>query len=91
MLSNKNRTVLYIGITNNLERRIVEHKSGIGVGFTKKYNAFELLYYEIHNEVVQAIAREKQLKEWKRSWKIDLIITMNPKMVNLAHEWEYEP
>ena len=90
ILSNKNRTVLYIGVTNNLERRIAEHKSGVGVGFTHKYNAYELLYYEIHNEILQAIAREKQLKEWKRSWKIDLIKTMNSEMVNLAHDWEYE-
>ena len=89
-LSNKNRTVLYIGVTNDLERRIAEHRSGNGTGFAKKYNAFELIYYEIHNDIKHAIAREKKLKEWKRSWKIDLIKTMNEDMVDLANDWEYE-
>lgn len=90
ILSNKNRTVFYIGITNDLERRFAEHKSSTNKGFTKKYNVIELVYYEIHNEITQAIAREKQLKEWKRSWKIDLIKTMNSEMINLAEDWKYE-
>ena len=88
ILSNKNRTVLYIGVTNNLERRIEEHKNGIGSVFTKRYNVHDLLYYEIHNNIKQAIKREKQLKEWKRIWKMDLIKTLNPEMLNLAFDWE---
>ena len=87
ILSNKNRTVLYIGITNDLERRVAEHKNGIGSSFTKRYNAHELLYYEIHNDIKQAIAREKQLKEWKREWKLDLIKTMNVEMIDLGCDW----
>ena len=90
ILSNKHRNVLYIGVTNDLERRVAEHKSGIGSAFTKKYNAHELLFYEVHSNIKQAIEREKQLKEWKKDWKIDLIKTMNLEMVNLAHDWEYE-
>jgi putative endonuclease len=87
ILSNKNRTVLYIGVTNDLERRVAEHKAGIDSGFTKKYNVTELLYYEIHRNIKDAIDREKQLKEWKRSWKIDLIKTMNDGLSNLAEDW----
>ena len=90
ILSNKHRNVLYIGVTNNLERRIAEHKSGRGSAFTKKYNVNELLFYEIHSNIKQAIEREKQLKEWKKDWKIDLIKTMNSELVDLAHDWEYE-
>ncbi|MBA3971401.1 MAG: GIY-YIG nuclease family protein [Bacteroidetes bacterium] len=90
ILSNKHRNVLYIGVTNDLERRIAEHKNGVGSVFTKKYTAHELLYYEIHSNIKQAIAREKQLKEWKKDWKIDLIKTMNFEMNNLAHDWEYD-
>src|ERR1700745_3564111 len=90
IVSNKNRTVLYIGVTNDLERRMSEHKDGTGSVFTKKYNAHELVYYEIHNNIKQAIDREKQLKEWKRSWKIDLIKTMNSEMFDLAFNWEYK-
>ncbi len=88
ILSNKNRTVLYIGVTNDLERRMAEHKNGIGSSFTKKYNAHELLFYEIHNDITQAITREKQLKEWKREWKMDLIKTMNIEMLDLAFDWD---
>jgi len=92
ILSNKNRTVLYIGVTNDLERRVAEHKNRIGSSFTKKYNAHELLFYEIHNDITQAITREKQLKEWKREWKrewkMDLIKTMNIEMLYLTCDWD---
>jgi putative endonuclease len=88
ILSNKNRTVLYIGVTNDLERRMAEHKNGIGSSFIKKYNAHELLFYEIHNDINQAITREKQLKEWKREWKMDLIKTMNIEMLDLTCDWD---
>lgn len=87
ILSNKNRTVLYTGVTNDLERRIKEHKEGTGSAFTKKYNAHELLFYEKHNHIETAIRREKQIKEWNRQWKLQLIMEMNPEMINLAIDW----
>ncbi|MCW3102542.1 MAG: Excinuclease subunit domain protein [Bacteroidetes bacterium] len=87
ILSNKNRTVLYIGVTNDLERRINEHRQGTGSAFTKRYNVHELVYYEIHSNIEQAIAREKQLKEWKRNWKLELIKTLNAEMLDLATDW----
>ncbi len=83
MLSNKNRTVLYIGITSNLLRRIEEHKNGIGSIFTKKYNVNELLYFEVFNDINQAIKREKQLKKWNKDWKWSLIKENNPYLVDL--------
>ncbi|MGZ4056339.1 MAG: GIY-YIG nuclease family protein [Bacteroidia bacterium] len=88
---NKNRTVLYVGVTNDLEKRMEQNKNRTGSVFTRKYNAHELVYYEIHNDIKQAIDREKQLKEWKRDWKIDLIKTMNSEMLDLdlAFDWEY--
>ena len=90
ILSNKNRTVLYIGITNDLERRMAEHKSGTGSAFTKKYNISELLYYEVFDKIIDAIKREKQLKEWKREWKLELIKTMNSELLDLAVDWSSE-
>ena len=90
ILSNKNRTVLYIGITNDLERRMAEHKSGTGSAFTKKYNISELLYYEVFDKIIDAIKREKQLKEWKREWKFELIKTMNSELLDLAVDWSSE-
>ncbi|MCW3083796.1 MAG: excinuclease subunit [Bacteroidetes bacterium] len=79
--------MLYIGVTNNLERRIKEHKEGTGAAFTKRYNVQDLIFYEIHNQIEQAIKREKQIKEWKREWKLGLIQESNPKMLNLAEDW----
>ena len=66
ILSNKANTVLYIGVTNNLERRIYEHKNGVLEGFTKKYNVHKLVYFEMCGDIKDAIAREKQLKKWSR-------------------------
>jgi len=77
ILSNKSRT-LYIGVTNDLTRRIYEHKNKLVEGFTKKYNISKLVYYEMTNSIEAAIKREKQLKAWHRKWKIDLIETKNP-------------
>lgn len=78
ILSNKNRTTFYIGITNNLTRRIYEHKQGLIKGFTEKYKLKELLYFEEYNDINDAIRREKQLKNWHRSWKAYLIKKFNP-------------
>ena len=77
ILSNKNNTVLYVGITNNLVRRVYEHKNKLCQGFTKKYNTDKLVYYEVCDEAVSAIAREKQIKAGSRKKKISLIESMN--------------
>ena len=76
MASQKNGT-LYIDVTNNLARRVFEHKNDQGANFTKKYKVHHLVYYEVHDLIDETITREKQLKRWKRQWKIDLIETLN--------------
>ncbi|MEO0128565.1 MAG: GIY-YIG nuclease family protein [candidate division WOR-3 bacterium] len=86
ILANKTNKVLYIGVTNNLERRIYEHKHKLVPGFTKRYNLTKLVYYEFTNDVKSALYREKQLKNWHREWKIDLINSYNPEWKDLADE-----
>jgi putative endonuclease len=76
--ANKNNNVIYIGVTNNIERRIYEHKSGEIKGFTQKYNVHKLVYVEMYSNIDDAIKREKQLKGWSRSKKNILIETTNP-------------
>lgn len=88
MLTNEHGNVLYTGVTNNLERRIREHKSGEIQGFSSKYNCIKLVYFEEFNNINEAIAREKQLKNWKRSWKNALIVDMNPEWKDLAADWD---
>ncbi len=78
IITNQNNTVLYIGVTNDLKRRIYEHKNKIFKGFSSKYNIEKLVYYEIHNNINEAIVREKRLKEWKREWKDRVINELNP-------------
>lgn len=78
ILTNKSNEVFYIGVTNNLKRRMYEHKNKLIAGFTKKYNIAKLVYFEITNDIYSAIKREKQLKNWHRDWKINLINTFNP-------------
>ena len=73
ILASKRNGTLYIGITSNLADRVDKHKKGIYDGFTKKYKIEKLVYYEIYNDAYGAISREKQLKDWKRDWKIQLI------------------
>ena len=75
--------VLYIGVTNNLPRRIYEHKNGLVKGFSKKYKTNKLVYYETTNDINSAIAREKQLKNWHREWKMNLVISKNPGFAEL--------
>ena len=77
ILSNKSNKVLYVGVTNNLVRRIYEHKSKLVEGFTKKYNVNKLVYYEVIDDVVVAIQREKEIKGWTRNRKINLINEKN--------------
>lgn len=83
ILSNKLNTVLYIGVTNNLVKRVWEHREKILEGFTKKYNLYKLVYFEVFTEVSDAIQREKQLKKWERSWKERLINEKNPNWQDL--------
>ena len=86
VMTNKSRT-LYTGITNNLERRVYEHKNKLIEGFTKKYNITKLVYYEISNDVEAAITREKQIKGWLRRKKIALIESVNPQWKDLSEGW----
>jgi putative endonuclease len=86
MASKKNGT-LYIGVTNNLIRRMYEHKEGINEGFTKRYNIKKLVYYETSTDIIEAIKREKALKKWNREWKIRLIEKTNPDWNDLAEEF----
>ena len=78
ILTNKTDTVMYIGVTNDLRRRLCEHKNEQIEGFTKKYHVHKLVYFEEYSEVNDAIAREKQLKRWVRSKKNELVETKNP-------------
>ena len=85
LASMKNGT-LYIGVTNDLERRIYEHKNDLLPGFTRKYGVHLLVYYEMFEDINDAIIREKQLNKWNRSWKIRLSEKHNPKWVDLYNE-----
>ena len=86
ILANYSRT-LYIGVTNNLVRRIYEHKNQLNDGFTKKYGIHQLVHYEIFQDVSAAILREKELKGWVRKKKIALIKQSNPEWKDLARDW----
>ncbi len=86
IITNWNNKVLYIGVTNNIARRIYEHKNKLIDGFTKKYNVYKLVYLEEMNDVEAAISREKQLKGWNKDKKIMLIESINPKWNELYVE-----
>ncbi len=83
IITNFNNTTFYIGVTNDLKRRIYEHKNKIIEGFSKKYNLYKLVYYETTQDINSAIQREKQLKNWHREWKINLINKFNPEYRDL--------
>lgn len=83
LMSSANNRVLYIGITSDLTKRVWEHKNKITKGFTSKYNVDQLVYYEVFTDPENAIRREKQMKEWKRDWKIELIEKNNPEWTDL--------
>ncbi len=87
ILTNYNETTFYIGVTGNLQKRIWEHKNKAINGFTKKYNVDKLVYYELTEDVNVALNREKQLKNWHRQWKINLIKEMNPNFKDLSENW----
>ena len=84
ILTNYTNTTFYIGVTNNLQRRISEHKNKTVKGFSNKYNLKKLVYFEETNEINIAIRREKQLKNWHREWKINLIKDKNPEFDDLS-------
>jgi putative endonuclease len=85
-MTNKMNFVLYTGITNDLKKRVYQHKSMLTEGFTKKYNVVKLVYYEIFDNIYEAIAREKKIKAGSRQKKIDLIVSMNPTWKDLYYE-----
>jgi putative endonuclease len=87
IISNKRRTTLYIGVTSDLERRILEHKRGVGSIFSSRYKLTDLLYYEDIPGMMNAIEREKQLKNWHKEWKWNLIKQENPDLIDLAADW----
>ena len=86
-MSSPHDSTLYIGVTNNLERRIYEHKNKLLDGFTKRYNVDKLVYYESYTEVYLAISREKQLKGYKRQKKLELINLANPNWEDLSEKF----
>ena len=91
MLCNQSNSTLYVGVTNDLERRVAEHKGHLNKGsFTDKYNCGKLVYYEEYEYIDQAISREKQLKNWKREWKNKLVETLNPQWEDLMAESEHK-
>lgn len=87
MVSNKHNTVIYTGVTNDLERRMLEHKSKHNFGFTQKYKCHKLIYYEEFQWIEEAIAREKQIKGGSRLKKMNLINSMNPAWADLSVDW----
>jgi putative endonuclease len=86
IITNANNTVLYTGVTNNLHRRVLEHRSGNGSSFTHRYNVNKLVYYEVGTDIKSAIWREKQIKAGSRQKKIDLVNKINPEWKDLFEE-----
>lgn len=88
ILANRSRTI-YIGVTNDLQRRVYEHRQGLVAGFTTRYNIKRLVYFEAFPTMLEAIAREKQLKGWRREKKTALIEIMNPQWRDISEDWHY--
>lgn len=88
LLASKKNGTLYIGVSNDLERRMFEHKNKLVEGFTSKYNIDKLMYFESFQYVNDAIRREKNMKKWKRQWKIDVIEKDNPNWKDLSADWD---
>ena len=87
MMTNKGNTVIYVGMTNDVQSRVRDHKQGVNKGFTKQYACTKLVYYEEYQWVQDAIAREKQLKAGSRQKKVDLINLENPQWNDLSADW----
>ena len=88
IITNKTNRVLYTGVTNDLERRLYEHKEKLVEGFTRKYNVNKLVFYEICADIESAIAREKQIKGWLRRKKVALVESVNPEWRDLSLDWK---
>jgi putative endonuclease len=86
VLASRPRGTLYVGVTNDLIRRVYEHREGLVRGFTKRYGVKRLVYFEQHDTAVAAIQREKNIKHWSREWKIDLILSQDPQWRDLYDE-----
>lgn len=86
ILASKPKGTIYTGVTSNLLQRVWQHKNNQIEGFTQKYDVKQLVYYEVTEDIVSAIAREKQIKKWNRAWKIRLIEEMNPEWRDLYYE-----
>lgn len=86
-MANYERTSIYIGVTNDIERRVLEHKTGKLRGYTSQYRCYYLMYYEKFNNVQIAIEREKQLKNWRSKWKWNLVKEQNSDFSDLAEDW----
>ena len=87
IMTNKNKTTTYIGVTSNLKKRMLQHKAGCGSVFTKRYNLHNLIYFESIDGMQKAIDREKQLKRWHKEWKWNLAKEGNPELMDLAEGW----
>ena len=87
ILASKRNSTIYIGVTNDLERRLYEHKNNLVDGFTKRYKIYNLVYYESVNDINAVLQREKQLKRWTRKWKIELIENVNLEWQDLAENF----
>ncbi len=87
LLTNYNNKVMYVGMTNDLKRRVYEHKTKQLAGFTEKYNVSKLVYFEETSDVHAAITREKEIKKWRREKKNQLVVTTNPEWKDLSEEW----
>lgn len=87
IVSNKWRTVLYTGSSSAIHQRMFNHKRGFYKGFSKKYNCCDWLYFEFFPDIADAVARERQIKEWKREWKLNLIKKDNPELLDLSKDW----
>lgn len=87
ILTSKRNGTLYIGLTNDIERRIFEHKKKIYKGFTSKYDVHLLVYFEEFEFHQEAYSRELQIKKWKRAWKLELIEKENPNWIDLSKDW----
>jgi putative endonuclease len=86
ILASKQNGTLYIGVTSDLVERVWQHKNDIAEGFSKRYGVHRLVYYELHQDMISAITREKQLKKWERAWKLELIEDRNPTWRDLWDE-----
>lgn len=85
--TNRTRTVLYTGSTTNIFQRIYDHKHSTYQGFASRYGCMYLVWYEVHGSIGEAFTRERRIKEWKRAWKLELIMKDNPELKDLSEDW----